>query len=217
MSTPFNNKKELVRFARAFLRNHVEAIRKDIAVCLTPRRKHAYFPALMTCIAFADLLSGLYAGNLQRHGRRDLERYAEKFMKPEYTTYLVGILYEFFRNKIAHLAYPYPVSDTVTKAAVFQDQPRRRITWTVCATKRIRAGKRRPAIELEDLHEPKWLRRTLKPWPMSYNCRAKISIRSFQIDIIKSIYGPSGYLRHLLTNQTAQERFAACMKDYYPR
>lgn len=212
---PFNDEKELVRFARDFLHNHVEAFRKDMAICLTPnaRRQHAYFPALMTCIAFADLLSGLYAGSLQSHGRKELEKYAEKFMKPEYTTYIVRVLYEFFRNKIAHLAYPYPVSDThtVTKAAMFQDQPRRRIAWTVNVTKR------RPAIELEDFPESKWLRKTLRPWSMSYNCRAKISIRSLQTDIIKSIYGPSGYLRHLLTSQTAQEHFAACMKEYYPQ
>jgi hypothetical protein len=103
---PFNNNEELVEFARAFLRSHVGSIRKDIAICLTPnaRRQHAYFPALITCIAFADLLSGLYAGSLQTHGRKQLEKYAEKFMKPEYTTYIVRVLYEFFRNKIAHLA-----------------------------------------------------------------------------------------------------------------
>jgi hypothetical protein len=208
---PFKDEKELVKFARAFLRSHVKAFRKDIAACLTPRRQHAYFPALITCIAFADLLSGLHAGNLQNHGRKDLEQYAKKFMKPHYTTYIVRVLYEFFRNKIAHLAYPYPVSDTVTRAKLFRDQPMRRITWTVSV------GKRGPAIELEDFAVPKWLRRSLRPWSMSYNCRARIRIRSLQIDIIKSIYGPSGYLRHLLTNQTAQERFAACMKDYYPR
>jgi hypothetical protein len=163
----------------------------------------------MTCIAFADLLSGLYAGNLQSHGRKDLEQYAKKFMKPEYTTYLVKILYELFRNKMAHLAYPYPVSDThtVTKAAMFQDQPRRRITWTVSA------GKLRPAIALQDFPEPKYLRTTLRPWPMSYNCRARIRIGSLQIDIINS---SKGYLRHLQKDHAAQGRFAACMREYYP-
>jgi hypothetical protein len=205
---PFNNNKELVGFARAFLHNHIKAFRKDIAACLTPRREHAYFPALMTCIGFADLLSGLYAGNLHNHGRSDLEQYAKKFMKPQYTTYIVRGLYEFFRNKIAHLAYPYPVSDTVTRAKLFRDQPMRRITWTVSA------GKRRPAIEFEDLPKPKYLRRSLRPWPKSYNCRARIRIRSLQIDIIKS---SKGYLRHLEKDQTTQEHFAACMREYYPQ
>jgi hypothetical protein len=209
---PFKSNRELVEFARAFLRSHVGSIRKDIAICLTPnaRRQHAYFPAVMACIAFADLLSGLYAGTLQHHGRRELEKYAEKFMKAEYTTYIVRVLYEFFRNKIAHLAYPYPVSDThtVTKAAMFKDQPRRRIAWTVNVTER------RPAIDLEDLATPKWLSKTLRPWPMSYDCRARISVRSLQIDIIKS---SKGYLRHLEKDHTAQEHFAACMREYYPQ
>ncbi len=128
-------------------------------------------------------------------------------MKAEYTTYRIRVLYEYFRHKIAHLAYPYPVSDTVTKA-VFQDQPRRRITWTVYATKR------RPAIELEDLPQSRLLRTTLRPWPMSYNCRARVSIRSLQIDITES---SSKYLRHLQKDQAAQEHFAACMREYYPQ
>jgi hypothetical protein len=114
---------------------------------MTPnvRGQHAYFPALITCIAFVDLLSGLYAGNLQHHSRSELERYAEKFMKPEYTTDRVRVLYEFLRHKIAHLAYPYPVFDTVTKQHAFKGQPRRRITWTVYASKR------RPALRSASL------------------------------------------------------------------
>jgi hypothetical protein len=42
----FNNKKELVKFARAFLRDHVDAFRKGMAICMTPnvRGQHAYFP-----------------------------------------------------------------------------------------------------------------------------------------------------------------------------
>jgi hypothetical protein len=64
----FKNKEELVRFARVFLRDHVNALRKDLAICMTPnlRGQHAYFPALITCIAFVDLLSGLYAGAIRR-------------------------------------------------------------------------------------------------------------------------------------------------------
>ena len=41
-----------------------------MAICLTADKAghHAYFPALMTSIGFADFLSGLYAGTLDRHG-----------------------------------------------------------------------------------------------------------------------------------------------------
>jgi hypothetical protein len=68
---------------------------------LTPneRGQHAYFPALIICIAFAELLSSLYAGTIADHGlkREELKRYAAKFMKPEYTADRLDILYEFLQ------------------------------------------------------------------------------------------------------------------------
>jgi hypothetical protein len=84
----FKNDKELVAFARKFFANRVETFRKDIAVCLTPneRGQHAYFPALIICIAFAELLSGLYAGTLRDQKLVELQEYAKKFMKPEYSS-----------------------------------------------------------------------------------------------------------------------------------
>jgi len=64
---PFSSDADVVRFAKAFLDNHIERFKKDIAICLTAdqNNSHAYFPALMACIAFADLLSGLNAGKLE--------------------------------------------------------------------------------------------------------------------------------------------------------
>jgi len=62
---PFKTDADVVKFAKAFLDEHHERFRKDIDICLRPDAKsHAYFPALITCIAFAELLSGLYAGKL---------------------------------------------------------------------------------------------------------------------------------------------------------
>ena len=63
---PFKTDQELLTFARKFFANRVETFKKDIAICLTPneREEHAYFPALIICIAFVDLLSGLHAGAL---------------------------------------------------------------------------------------------------------------------------------------------------------
>jgi len=210
---PFKSDKELLAFARAFFHNRVETFRKDVAICMTrnARGEHAYFPALITCIAFADLLSGLHAGKLQYHGLKELKQYARKFMKVEYTSdpRRLDILYEALRHKIAHLAYPYPVFDTVTKKT-FQGQRRRRVTWTV------HASKRRPAIAVKDERTPRFLLKTPKPWPVSYNCRIEVSVRSLQIDIVGSIYGPSRYLRHLETSRMARERFTGCMLDYFP-
>jgi hypothetical protein len=154
-------------------------------------------------------MSGLYAGTL-RQGLKELKRYARKFMKAEYTSdsRRLDILYEFLRHKIAHLAHPYPVFDTVTKQKTFKGQPRRRVTWTVYASKR------KPAIEVVDFSTPQFLLKTIRPWPISYNCRIKVSIRSLQIDIVRSV---SKYLRHLQSDRHARENFTKYMIDYFPR
>jgi hypothetical protein len=79
----FNTDAEVARFAKAFLDDRVDTFKKDIAICLTVQNKsHAYFPALITCIAFADLLSGLNAGKLERHGLKELKNYVWQFIDP---------------------------------------------------------------------------------------------------------------------------------------
>jgi hypothetical protein len=119
---PFTSDKEVVQFARAFLANRVGTFRKDIQICLTPdkNKTHAYFPALITCIGFADFLSGLHAGRLEGHSLPELKAYAKKFMSPvTYEDFTLEILYEMFRHKLAHFAHLYSVFDTST--AAFQD------------------------------------------------------------------------------------------------
>ena len=84
----------------------------------------AYFPALMSCISFADLLSGLYAGKLEGHALKELRNYASKFLGAEYTADRIDVLYECFRHKVAHLAQPYAVFDTQSKPKTFGSQGR---------------------------------------------------------------------------------------------
>jgi hypothetical protein len=205
---PFKSEEELVEFAQRFLRNRVEVFNKDVAICLTRNRgTHAYFPALIICIAFADLMSGLYAGKLKGQRVEPIRRYAAKFMKAEYTSdqRCLDILYKFLRNKIAHLAYPNPVFAMVRKPG----QPKQRVTWT------LNASKHRPAIKVIDYPAPKSLsKKTVKPWSVSYDCRIKVSVRNFHSDIVSSI---SKYLRHLQLDRDAKEHFARCMLDYFPR
>jgi hypothetical protein len=54
----------------------------------------------------------------------------------------LDILYEAIRHKVAHIAHPYAVFDTSTKPKVFGSSPKRRIAWTVYASKR------KPAIQI---------------------------------------------------------------------
>jgi len=209
---PFASEKELFTFARKFFRDRVGSFRKDVAICLTAdaNRHHAYFPALITCIGFLDLLSGLYAGKLDGHGLGDLKSYAVKFMDAKkYDPIHIDVLYLALRHKLAHLSFPYLVFDTATMKE-FARQKHRRITWTVYA------GKRPTPVELEDFAAPVFIKKSLRPWDVSYNCRVHISVRTFQIDIVKSIYGPSGYLQCLRSELTARENFAKCMKVLFP-
>jgi hypothetical protein len=212
-SKPFKSDKELINFARLFFRDRVRSFRKDVAICLTAdaNRDHAEFPALITCIGFLDLLSGLYAGRLEGHSLDELKSYAAKFMDARnYDPVHMRVLYLVFRHKLAHLSFPYLVFDTATRKD-FVGQKHRRITWTVYA------GKRSTPIELEDFATPIFFKKSVRPWPVSYNCRVVISVRTFQIDIVKSIYGPTGYLHHLQSDLTARENFAKCMKVYFRR
>jgi hypothetical protein len=205
---PFQSDQELLEFSRAFLRVLVQNFQKDISICLTAdrARRHAYFPALMTCIPFMDFLSGLYAGKLEGHGLKELNSYAAKFMnQSNYCSLELEILDKMFRHKLAHLGYPPAVYK-------FPGPPFRRITWIVYASRR-----KRP-IEIEDVTTQRSLkkRKHYPSWDVSYNCIARISVKHFQTDIIKSIYGHSGYLRALETDPTIRHHFAACMRVYFP-
>jgi len=201
---PFTSKTQLFDYAKEFLRDHERGFRKNLAICMRAdaNRSHAYFPALMTCIGFFDLLSGLHAGKLEYQSIKELEDYIKQFVRNKSDYQHIDIMYYMLRHKIAHLAHPYLVFDTSSKPKL--KPPHRRITWTVG----IYAGEK--AIELID-HEPKTLVRIRTPWAVSYNARIKISLSALRNDAIGSIY-----LAYLRKDSTAQIRFAKCIKEYAP-
>lgn len=205
--SPFTSEKELLDYARWFLRFHVRAFRKDLAICMTgnAKRDHAYFPALITCIAFADLLSGLYAGKLDYPRLPELRAYIAKFFRNKGNYVHVDILYMMFRHKIAHIAYPYYVFDTADKNI---PPPRRRIVWTVGIYRR------KKPIELRDYSTTRTISRTKTPWPVPYTSRIFVSLTALPIDIANSVYGPSGYLQHLRSDPAARAHFAQCMRVF---
>ena len=207
---PFSSDAEVAAFANAFLREHVERFHKDIRICLTgdKNKVHAYFPGLMTCISFADFLSGLYAGKLDGHALKELKSYANKFMGADYTSDRLDVLYECFRHKVAHLAQPYVVFDTHSKPKTFHGQPRRLIAWTVYARGR------RPSIEIVPQKPARQILRAITPWPVHYDHRVFVSVRSLASDIEKSV---KKYLRCLAADATARDHFRKCMAGYFPR
>jgi hypothetical protein len=208
---PFSSDADVVRFATAFLRNRVQTFKKDIAICLTADKcgSHAYFPALITCIAFADLLSGLHAGTLTNQKLPELKDYVSKFIdttKTVYTDDRLSVLYECFRHKVAHLAQPYAVFDTNTKSKTFPG-PRRLITWTV------HAKGPRPPIQIVRVGRTQIVKAPT-PWDAVYDHRVTVSVRGLASDIVKSI---PKYLRSLKTDSAARQRFRDCMPSYFPR
>jgi hypothetical protein len=102
----------------------------------------------------------------------------------------------------------YPGFDTATKPKRFA-APHRRITWTVYASKRA------AAIKLIPYPKPVLLKKTKTPWSVSYDHRIQISVRSFANDIVKSISGPSGYLRHLESDSSARKNFEKAMQKFF--
>lgn len=206
---PFSSDAEIMGFAKAFLHEHAVRFRKDIKICLTPnaRAESAYFPALITCIAFAEFLSGLYAGNLNGPALKQLKNYAVDFLPAEYTTDRLDVLYECFRHKVAHLALPYAVFDTATKPETFRGQPKRLITWNVDA------GRRRPSIEIVEVKPAKRIETAVTPWPVHYDHLATVYLCSLTHDILQSV---PKYLHHLETDVTARSRFKECMTVYFP-
>jgi hypothetical protein len=201
---------EIVEFASAFLDEHLLRFCKDIKICLTPNAnaQEAYFPALITCIAFVEFLSGLYAGKLDGDGHKNLKKYAIEFMPADYTADRIDVLYECFRHKVAHLALPYVVFDTASKPKTFRDQPRRLITWLVTA------GRGRPAIQIADVKPAKQIQSAVTPWPVHYDHIATVCLCNLAYDIKSSV---AKYLRRLGADDTARDNFKKCMSVYFPR
>ena len=101
---------------------------------------------------------------------------------------------------------PYAVFDTSTTPNVFSG-PARRITWTV------NASRHSEPIRLESLPQAIQLSKSPTPWPVFYDHRIRVSVRSFATDIVNSIYGQSGYLEHLQSNAPAKVNFEKCMNE----
>jgi hypothetical protein len=207
----FQNMSELVSYAQRFVKERIEVFRKDISICLKAdtKRRHAYMPALMTCISLLELLSGLYVGKLKHIELSRIIEYSKKFMDTNvYTTDRLSVLYEAFRHKIAHVTQPYGVFDTysVGKKHQLRSYPQRRITWKVNATDR------QPPI---DIIPEKGTLTKQPPWPVSYSHRCIVSVYRLKVDIPKSALSVGGYLENLATDIKIQENFSKCMLEYF--
>jgi hypothetical protein len=198
----FNDKHELVSYAHKFVNNRIEVFRKDLSICLKADAKgrHAYMPALITCISLLELFSGLYSGKLRNIGLKGIIKYAEKFMdSSDYSSDRLTVLYLMFRHKIAHLGRPYGIFDTD------REGPRRLISW------RVNATDRHPPIEIIPENGTP---RESPPWSVFFSHRCIVSIYRLKVDIPKSA---RSYLEHLKKHKNAQDKFCKCIKEFFPQ
>jgi len=207
---PFTSHKQLLDFAHQFVTGRISGFKKDINICLTADKngRHAYFPALMTCLSVLDLLSGLFAGDLRNASLLQIKRYVRTFMDmKKYSKLNLEILHVVFRHKLAHHSHPYYVLDT---AADNRISKRMRVTWAVTA------GWRSQPIEIR--WQPKrHLKKFSAPWRVNYDHRVYISIPHLRKDIIESACGPNGYLQKLNKSSKTRLNFANCITEFFPQ
>jgi hypothetical protein len=198
---------DVVAYAVDFVQKRLAGFAKDMQICLTgiPKaessgtKTYAYFPALMNCCGTLEYLAGLSQGRAHRPlCSEHIAQFAAEFMDVAvYSEDNVRVLWEYFRNKVAHHGIA---------SGVWNDRRAgRRVTW------QIEVGYARPALQL--VAEAGELRFD-PPWPTPYTHRMKIRLGSFSRDITESA---QNYVSELKKTPALQGHFASCMRHLYPK
>jgi len=198
---------DVVSFAKIFVRRRLEGFKKDIAICLKPdeNNSHAYMPGLMACFSLLDFFSGLNAGQMTGHNHEQLIKYMRIFAPPNrYDDYLLKLVYIAFRHKLAHLSHPYFVLNTKNDERLKERQML--LTWTISEEAHD------PPIRLKCYSKPERITKQPTPWPVSYDHRIHISIRTLADDAIKTA---RKYLAKLKHDADLQKKFRECMCEFY--
>ena len=207
----FKSKTQLLRFAEHFLKDHLKRLDKDIRICLREdptTTKHAYFPALITGLAFLEFLSGLYHGKVRKITDTAIRDYADTFLdRNVYDDDVLQVLREVFRHKVAHLAHPYYVTPLDLKLG--RSSPKRvRLGWLV--TEKMR---KRP-VTIEELPQDKPVQAGISPpWKVTYDHQVIVSIPRLKADIAASV---NGYRKKLAKFPQRQDNLVACLKEFFP-
>ena len=198
------------QFARAFVDGRLGGFAKDIRICLRGTRirsnnrsviTHAYFPALMSCCGMLEYLAGLHVGRINRLGTRDVIAYAIKYLpQPDYRADAIRVLFDAFRNAIAHRGIATGVwvdHHPATRG--------RRLTW------KVHASATRPPL---DVVASKGVLKIDPPWPCRFTHRVHIRLGRLWRDIRDSA---DRYIGDLDASQELQDHFFECMEQLYPR
>jgi hypothetical protein len=195
-------------FAPAFIAARTRGFCKDIEICLTDTdngqggHTHAYFPALATCCAFLEYMTGLNRGRLDNVGWKDVATWAANYLpQPEYSNDMIRVLVSAFRNSVAHRG----IATGIWCDRSAHGQVTRRITWKLSETLGT------PACHLvaetgELTKDP--------PWPSPYTHRMHIHLRSLAADLAAG----AGRLRQRVgVDRNRQRAFERAMRELYPK
>lgn len=190
----FAEQKELIRFAKAFISERINALNKDVRHCL--QEPFAPFPALLYCFSTIDLLGALYAGDTTKNTTRQSADYMQGFMN--YTEEQCRFLQRLFRHKIVHLAQPM---------AVIEDNSRL-ICWHYWHENQEHH------LKLVKLPEGSKIQIT-SSWELVCDYEFNMSILHLVRDILDSVEGPNGYLTSLEKTPDLQDRFEKSIEQIY--
>lgn len=197
---PFEDEHELLRFARSFLAERLEALERDVHACILAGSTAA-FPAILYAFSTVDLLGALAGGDSARRAKttEQSKRYMRRFM--HYSEDQCGLLMELFRHKIVHLAQP--------NAVVTLPSNGKKTTWAYWHEDREHH------LKLVPLEAEQTVQVTSK---LSYKIeqRFEVSIVHFVADIVDSVNRPGGYLHSLeLDGNGLQGTFRSAINGIY--
>lgn len=194
----FANRDELLDFARSFVAERLNALRKDVAHCLVD--PYAPFPAILFCLSTVDLLGALAAGDATSGGgtTKKAKAYMTQFMR--YTDEQARTLQRMFRHKLVHLAEP---------KATITDQNGRRIAWRYVHPVDPRH------LAIEPLNPAQRVTITAT-WHIPCDHVFTVSIEQLVADIESSLQRmPDGYLNQLAVDPALLASFERAIEQIY--
>jgi len=203
---PFEMDADKVAFAQEFLGRRIWGFKKDVNICLTTSTEgnHAFMPALMTCISFLDLLSGLRVGLVDGHKMDDFLAFMREF-GPRYDEWHLRILYVVIRHKLAHLGHPLFVLNTATEPKRIGGPPML-LGW------KISRDAHEPPIAVYDLGGVWEVKGQPVPWAIYVTHEIHISIRTIAND---APLIAEAYFQRLRTDRHLMDNFSKCMHEFY--
>lgn len=196
MAGHFADTHELIQFARRFLTERTESLKRDTQVCIAGAT--AAFPAILYAFATVDLLGALLGGDAK--GPKGMTERAKSYMRRfmHYSDDHCVLLMDIFRHKIVHLAQPNAVT-------LFKNS---RTSWGYWHDDLQHHLKLTPLTPLLQVTVTSALQ-------ISIDQRFEISIRHFVDDIIDSVHTPGGYLHSLASDADIQVNFVKAITDIY--